>query len=188
MLHFNGEHQISLKIPCYEDYVAIYADRFSSDTAYWADDEPQNVTEEDYACGRIIAQNCGELLERIIMLDGKPIGTVSGRDFVDRTCQCTLGVVIANPTNWGHGYGFEAVRLFLKILAAEGIGLVVLETFENNKRAQHCFTKLGFERRRVFFAPMAGRYVVQMFRRLPPLRPIGEIIPRGDPRWRPPRR
>ena len=188
MLHFNGDHNVTLKIPSYEDYEAIYADRFSEDTAYWADDGPQNVCKEDYCTGRLVAQNCGELLERIIVLDGKPIGTVSGRDFVDRTCQCTLGIVIANPSNWGHGYGFEAARLFLKILAAEGIGLVVLETYANNKRAQHCFHKLGFERQRVFFSAGAGRYVVQMVRRLPPLRPIGERITRDDPRWKPPRR
>ena len=188
MLHFNGEHNIELKIPSYADYVEIYEDRFQPDTVYWADDEPQNLTMDDYASGRLMAQSMGEIVERIILLDGIPIGTVTGRDFVDRTCQCTLGVVIANPRNWGHGYGFEAIRLFLKVLAAEGIGLVILETYANNKRAQHCFFKLGFEKKRAYYAPCSGRYVVQMYRRLPPLHPIGEVVSRNDPRWKSPRR
>ena len=188
MIRFDNTHKISLKIPSYADYVEIYEERFKPEVVYWADDEPQNLTMDDYANGRMIAQTNGEIVERIILLDGIPIGTVTGRDFVDRTCQCTLGVVIVDRRNWGHGYGFEAIRLFLKVLAAEGIGLVILETYANNKRAQHCFFKLGFQKRRAYFAPCSGRFVVQMFRRLPPLRVIGETISRDDPRWKPPRK
>lgn len=179
---------IRLKVPEYGDYLYIYEQRFDPHVVYWADDAPQNLTSEEYASARLTAQFTGAIIERIITLDGEPIGTVTARDFSDRTCQCTLGVVIAMPQYWGHGYGYLAIRQFLALLGAEGIGLVVLETYANNKRAQRCFQKLGFQKHRVFFAPHTGRFVVQMIRRMPPVKAIGEVIRPGDSRWKTPQK
>ena len=182
------QHRVMLKIPEYGDYAQFYENRFKPNVVYWADDYPREMSLDEYALDRMMAQQNGEILERIIVVDGTCVGTITARDFIERTCQCTLGIVIADEHYWGHGYGQQALKIFLRLLATEGFGLVVLETYANNKRAQRCFIKMGFQKRRVFFAPQSGRFVVQMIRRLPPPKPIGETIAYGDPRWRAPKR
>ncbi len=162
--------------------------RFQPEVVYWADDAQHNISLEEYALGRLTAQSDGDILERIITLDGEPIGTITAREYVPRVCQCTLGIVIANPACWGHGYGFEALKQFNTILAGKGIGRVILETYANNKRAQKCFYKIGFQKKRVFFAPSTGRFIVQMVMDIPPLKVIGERITKDDPRWKPPKK
>ena len=182
-----GKHHISLKVPAYEDYSAFYDARFRDEVMYWADDVPHPLSLDEYPGGRMLAQATGVILERIILLDGEPIGTVTGREFSPQH-QCTLGVVIAREAAWGHGYGYEAIRMFLNVLALEGVSSVVLETYANNYRAQRCFYKLGFQKKRVYFSPVSGRFVIQMSHHLSAVRPIGEVIGPDDPRWRPPRR
>lgn len=178
---------VSLKIPTFEDYAHFYEKRFLDEVVYWADDEHHELSLNDYAYGRLCAQTEGEILERIIVVNGEPVGTITARDYVRRTCQCTLGIVIADPQYWGHGYGYEAIKQFTFILATKGIGRVLLETYANNKRAQGCFHKIGFRKRRVFFAPNTGRFIVQMTLDLKPPRPIGEVIRPNDPRWKKPK-
>lgn len=182
------QRKITLKTPEFDDYAHFYAQRFEPGVVYWADDAPHTIPLEEYAGGRLLAQGMGEIIERIIVLDGEPIGTITARDFVKKTCQCTLGIVIASPQHWSHGYGSEALRLFLDFLAREGFALIVLETYANNTRAQRCFTKLGFRKYRVFYAAGSGRFVVQMIRKLPPPPPIGTLISPNDPHWKPPKR
>ena len=86
-------HKISLKYPDFEDYEHFYQMRFTPEVVYWADDQPHQISLEEYALDRITAQESNEIIERIIMLDGEPIGTITARDYVARTCQCTLGIV-----------------------------------------------------------------------------------------------
>jgi len=157
---------IRLKLPELEDYNTLYPTRFKSEVVYWADDLSHPVPIEEYGPNRIFAQQTGVMLERIIMLDDRPIGTVTARDFISRTGQCTLGVVIADPKLWGHGYGTIAMRFFLELLYEKGFKLVVLETYANNKRAQRCFSRLGFVKHRVYFASGCGRFVLEMINRL----------------------
>ena len=178
--------RVSLKIPSFEDYAHFYEARFNPDVTHWADDGHYELSLEDYAYGRMSAMEQGLMMERIIVLDGEPIGTVTGREYVEKTKQCTLGVVIAFQEHWGKGYGYEAIKQFQVLLAAEGIQRIVLDVYATNKRAQGCFHKLGFVKRRVYFAPHTGRFVVQMLKKLTPPKPIGECISRDDPRWRPP--
>ncbi|MBR4985222.1 MAG: GNAT family N-acetyltransferase [Proteobacteria bacterium] len=178
---------VSLKIPTFEDYAHFYEKRFLDEVVYWADDSHYEISLNDYAYGRMLAQNEGEILERIIVVNGESVGTITARDYVERTCQCTLGIVIADPACWGHGYGYEAIKQFTTILATQGIGRVILETYANNKRALNCFHKIGFQKKRVFFAPNTGRFIVQMFLNLRPPKPIGEVIRPGDPRWKAPK-
>ena len=154
-------------MPELPDYDTIYQTRFLPEVVFWADDMPRDIQIDDYGPSRMFAQQQGLMVERIIMLDDLPIGTITARDYIERTHQCTLGVVIADPKYWGHGYGTIAVRLFLKILYATGVKLVVLETYANNKRAQKCFLSLGFVKRRVYFAAGSGRFVVEMINLLP---------------------
>ena len=84
---------VSLKIPAFEDYAHFYEKRFLDEVIYWADDEHHKLSLNDYAYGRLCAQEEGEILERIIVVNGEPVGTITARDYIKRTCQCTLGIV-----------------------------------------------------------------------------------------------
>ncbi len=181
-------HKVSLKIPSFEDYEHFYDSRFQPDVVYWADERNPEIDLDQYAYFRMAANDAGEIIERIIVLDGEPIGTITARDLETDTMTCTLGVVIAFPKYWGQGFGFAALKMFITMLAMdEGIKAVILETYAANKRAQKCFNKLGFQKRRVFFASSSGRFVVQMIKRIQPQMPIGECIKPGDPRWKDPK-
>lgn len=157
---------ITLKKPEYKDYINLYAKRFMPEVVYWADDEDPQLTKEEYASSRLEQLDDGSIFERIIMLNGHPIGTITARDLIRKSAQCTLGIVIADPEYWGHGYGTDALRQFLRLLSDQGIQIVILDTYASNKRAQHCFRRLGFEKHRVYFASVPGRFVVQMVNRL----------------------
>lgn len=179
----NKKRRVALKIPEYSDYEYIYDSRFRDDVVYWADEGPQILSREDYAKTRMLMQHYGQVFERIIDLDGEPIGTISARPHGLST-QCILSIVIAIPEYWGHGYGSVALKLFKTLLWNEGYKVAVLETYANNKRAQRCFMKVGFCKRRAFFSGHTGRFVVEMFCRLSSPKAIGEVIKRGDPRWK----
>ncbi len=153
---------ITLKIPEYSDYAHIYPTRFTPEVVYWADDELHQMSVEEYAENRLWAQNSGEMFERIIVRDDEPIGTITARDFNPSTHQCVFGIVIADKTNWGHGYGTEAMKLFLPLLKEEGVKIVILDTYSSNKRAQKCFMHLGFRKMTVYYAPNSGRFVLRM--------------------------
>jgi|GEM_PF-2115817 len=178
---------VSLTIPAFDDYEKLYATRFAPEVVYWADDAVRDVSLQEYGSGRLMAQEQGLIIERIIVLNDEPIGTVTARDMAEKCTQCTLGIVIADPRHWGCGYGTQALEQFLPLLAIQGFCVVVLETYANNIRARRCFARLGFQKKRAFFAPQAGRFVLQMFKRLSPYEPIGEYVSRDDPRWKPPK-
>ena len=108
---------------------------------------------------------------------------------VSRPCerietQCILSIVIAIPELWGLGYGSVALKLFLVELWELGFKVAVLETYANNRRAQRCFTKLGFVKRRAYFSGHTGRFVLEMVCALARHRAIGEVVRPGDPRWK----
>ena len=157
---------ITLKKPEFKDYVDIYHKRFQPEVVYWADDEDPQLTMEEYAESRMESQDDGSVFERIIMLDDTPIGTITARDLIRKTGQCTLGIVIADPQYWGHGYGTIALREFLGLLTRQGIQIVVLDTYASKMRAQRRFRRLGVENHRVYFASVPGRFVVQMINRV----------------------
>ena len=92
--------------------------------------------------------------------------------------------MIAIPELWGLGYGSVALKLFLVELWELGFKVAVLETYANNRRAQRCFTKLGFVKRRAYFSGHTGRFVLEMVCALARHRAIGEVVRPGDPRWK----
>ncbi len=176
--------KISLKHPSYDDYASLYEKRFLPEVVYWADDCAREMTLKSYANDRIMAQDAAVMIERVILLGDRPIGTVTARDLNRQRQSCTLSIVIADPEYWGHGYGSIALGHFLTLLGIDGFKRVYLDTFSNNKRAQGCFYKHGFTKRRAYFSPPAGRYIVQMVKRLDEPQSISDLIKPGDPRWK----
>jgi RimJ/RimL family protein N-acetyltransferase len=72
-----------------------------------------------------------------------------------------LGIVIGETTEWNKGYGRQAIRLLLQhLFASTTLERIILYTFTDNLRAQHCFAACGFRAigtaRR--FSPDIGEY------------------------------
>ena len=65
-------------------------------------------------------------------------------DLVNR--KAMLGIVIGEKTYWGRGYGQEAVRLLLEYaFGLLNLNSVMLGTFAFNRRAIHCYERVGFK-------------------------------------------
>jgi RimJ/RimL family protein N-acetyltransferase len=66
---------------------------------------------------------------------------------IDWTSRSAMaGISIYNPDYWSKGYGQESMNLILSF-AFRNLNLrrVELDTFDFNKRAQKCYTKVGFK-------------------------------------------
>lgn len=176
------QEKISLRLPTYEAYVSLYDTRFNDEVVYWADSFKQNLSSDEYATGRLYWTDKQHFYERIIYIDEQPIGTVTAREIDWDRAICTLGVVIAVPAYWGRGYGPRALKQFFVLIAEMGIKYVVLQTFSNNTRARKCFSRLGFRKRRSFYAPDTGRFVIEMILKLEPNKAIGYVVKGGSTR------
>ena len=65
-------------------------------------------------------------------------------DWVNR--KAMLGTVIGEKAYWGQGYGQEAVRLLLDYgFNLLNLNSVMLGTFAFNRRAIHCYERVGFK-------------------------------------------
>lgn len=93
---------------------------------------------------------------------GKHIGSVGISDIASRNRSGFFSILIGEPEYWGHGYGSEAMVLFLgfcfRIL---NLRRIVLEVYAYNERAINCYEKVGFvkeglARRSVY---KDGRYI-----------------------------
>ena len=83
----------------------------------------------------IVDQATGDMIGR---------GMLFGIDHVNRNAM--LGILIGEQEYWGRGYGQEATRLLVEY----GFGLlnlnsIMLGTFAFNKRARHCYERVGFK-------------------------------------------
>ncbi len=174
---------VSLRIPDWEDYVALYAQRFEQQVMHWADEVDEVPTIAAYVYRRMERQSLDNYVERIIDLEGpgpaprRPIGTISACGVDRQRGEGTLSVVIVDPTCWGKGYGSEALTLFLQLLSREGLRRIHLETFADNKRAQAAFRKAGFRPTHCFHEPSIDRHIVLMVCDLSPEQPAAPPPP-----------
>jgi RimJ/RimL family protein N-acetyltransferase len=86
------------------------------------------------------------VLWSIETLDGRLLGNMELR-LTPRAFRAELGIVIQDKTQWGKGYGEDAIRLALQF-AFEDLELnrVDLTTDEDNERGLRCYEKVGFVR------------------------------------------
>jgi RimJ/RimL family protein N-acetyltransferase len=71
-------------------------------------------------------------------------GMLFDLDLVNR--KAMLGIVIGAKAYWGQGYGQEAVRLLLEYaFSLLNLNSVMLGTFSFNRRAIHCYERVGFK-------------------------------------------
>ncbi|MCL2194825.1 MAG: GNAT family N-acetyltransferase [Oscillospiraceae bacterium] len=81
----------------------------------------------------------------IIELHGTPIGEMNYRTKGENVAE--IGIKICDATQQNNGYGTTLLRMFVReLFSRHGFEKIVLDTNANNKRAQHVYEKVGFER------------------------------------------
>ena len=80
----------------------------------------------------------------IIEYESTPIGEMSYRHADDDTAE--IGIKICDRSYQNRGIGKIALSLLITMLFDKGYGTVILNTNLNNKRAQHVYETLGFQK------------------------------------------
>lgn len=80
----------------------------------------------------------------IIEVDLVPIGEMSYKNIGKNIAE--IGIKICNFEKQEKGYGSSSLKLLIKALFNLGYKKIVLDTNINNKRAQHVYEKLGFNK------------------------------------------
>lgn len=83
----------------------------------------------------------------VIEADGKPIGSVSYYWECKETKWLEVGIVIYNPHYWSHGYGSEALTLWIEEMFNRfpDIARVGLTTWSGNARMVRAAEKIGMQ-------------------------------------------
>lgn len=154
--------KLKLMAPTEAHYCELYPKRYRPEVVRWADDQPQIPELEEFLARRRSRQADPTCIERIILLDEAPIGTITAFGINRFSRDCELGVVLVDPKSWGRGLGPRAMQLFFRVLCRVGIESVHLETFVDNTRAQNAFRKVGFGVRHTYWDRDIGREIVVM--------------------------
>ncbi len=90
------------------------------------------------------------------------IGDIGLMNLDWRNRSAELGIQIGDKNYWDHGYGSEAIKLFLRhSFETLNLNRVTLRVFETNLRARHVYQKIGFVQegvlRKAFY--QQGRYI-----------------------------
>jgi len=75
----------------------------------------------------------------------KMIGNLSAMDINWQYRNAELGIVIGDKTEWGKGYGTQAIRLYIDHLFNElNLHRIFLMVYETNLAGIRCYEKVGF--------------------------------------------
>ena len=95
-----------------------------------------------------IARECDEKGRTLIIeYCGRPIGEMNYRNIGDHIAE--IGIKICEPQYQERGLGRIILSVFLKELFSAGFAKIVLDTNLKNRRAQHVYELLGFQKMRV---------------------------------------
>ena len=83
----------------------------------------------------------------IIEIDGMPAGEMSYRNLNDGSVE--IGIKICDSSKQEKGHGRKLLSMMISELFSMGYEKIVLDTNLNNKRAQHVYESLGFEKVKV---------------------------------------
>jgi RimJ/RimL family protein N-acetyltransferase len=139
--------------------------RWSSDDQVlrWSGGSPTELSLNEFR--HRIRTDQSNLIQRrafiILLRPGEIIGRVGVFAIDSDKREAELGIAIGEPSQWGKGYGREAIRLMLdRIFETTPLERIYLYTFPENLRAHRCFTACGFRTlataRR--FSPDLGEY------------------------------
>lgn len=124
--------------------------RWSKDTEVlqWSGGAPTELTLKEFASRLRNDQknpSSFRLAYFIVLRSGEIIGRIGvfAIDWVKREGE--LGISIGEPSQWGRGYGRQAIDLMLRdTFQTTSLERIYLYTFPNNLRAQRCFAACGF--------------------------------------------
>jgi RimJ/RimL family protein N-acetyltransferase len=137
----------------------------------WSLDENLQYWSGTIPGGRSFAHFCETVAQRDWPRDGKRIsyailskseellGMVSCYNIDQRSRTGELGIYLGDKETWGHGYGSDALIVFLRHLFTDlNFESVYLHTYESNTRAQRSYLTVGFEQveKRRRFSPRVG--------------------------------
>ena len=118
------------------------------------DATPARPRSKDYWLNWLKQQEKGtdNFLFAIRPIDGNTLlGYVQLEDFLWPHQNCWLSIGLGDKTNWGKGYGREAIELTLKFAFYElNLHRIQLTVFSYNERAIALYESFGFKREGVF--------------------------------------
>lgn len=143
MIHIKG-NSIELKSFTNEEYHQLYQTYISDPMM-----DPDPFIYDEHK----INQSYERLLSREswyprvgIFLNHVPIGELSFKRIDHDRSQCELGIVIANDSYKGKGYGTEAIHLAIQYAFQQfNLNKIVADTMGSNKRMQRILNKYGFQ-------------------------------------------
>jgi len=126
----------------------VYRWNKDSEVLQWSGGVPTELTLKEFA-DRLRSDQKNPSGYRLAYFIVLPSGEIIGRvgcfaiDWDKRTGE--LGIAIGEPTQWGRGYGRQAIDLMLRdIFQTTSLEKISLFTFPENIRAQKCFAACGF--------------------------------------------
>jgi RimJ/RimL family protein N-acetyltransferase/8-oxo-dGTP pyrophosphatase MutT (NUDIX family) len=132
------------------DAEADYGWRQDPELATYDAAKPINTPFEDYlALYEDDLDNPSPFRHSFAMEDreGHHIGNVMVYNIDNLKYEAEVGITIGDRGYWGHGYGTDALRAFVRHLFANTtLTRLYLKTLDWNTRAQRCFEKAGFVR------------------------------------------
>lgn len=98
---------------------------------------------------RIIEQiNSNDGKHRLIIeIDNLPIGEMSYHELINKNVE--IGIKICDFTKQNQGYGKVIISMLIDYLFNEDYQKIVLDTNLKNKRAQHVYERIGFQKVKV---------------------------------------
>lgn len=139
------------------DDIAVYAKWQLGEQEWKKWDGPYYQTSDEASLERlkaleakILANNFANPRNSLVIADLKNdllIGTVNAYWISEETNWLAAGIVIFDPQYWSHGYGREALSLWINNLFTERSNLkrLDLQTWSGNERMMNLAAKMGFK-------------------------------------------
>lgn len=119
------------------------------DISYWASGAHPDTLYSRYALEEQYERETrSDSIGRFIIetLDEIPIGLVSYKNTSRQTRSAIISIFLGDKEYWGHGYGTDALRIFVRYLFEQwNYHRVELETWIGNQRAVRTYEKCGFQ-------------------------------------------
>ena len=130
-----------------ETYRRWRADDEPMALAGWHERAPLSLTQVEHRIAGLAEEQGKDAYSFVICLaeDERPIGEVMLADLDRVNGSAQVGIFIGEPSEWGKGYGTDAVRALVDFGFAElRLERIWLEVAAENPRAQRSYEKAGF--------------------------------------------